>query len=630
MRKIPISVLAIFCSASLLAVHFPPLENENEIQGSIKFLTSGAEEAGSLYFGTCGELDKRLLPLSFYSTPEYWAKYVGTLPGNNLTVVDIFAPWTLTPSPNLSVSPGSNLQVERINAFNGSNIYDGACWQIALAVYGKATQQLDILDVAENQTLLLTKGYDGNADKADANVNRATTKGKTFSYNGVSITNPREAYFFRMIPRSYVSTDPLINLTEGKQYLSIKGKLPPEPTPFALGKVTWMDWKPITGENGWAFFVGPLQLERIRMEANSKSCVSFDSPAVQNAMDVLVAFQNMQSPLGGLYYACGGSLGNQGDHPVNPHQISVENNFSVLAGLLLLQETLHECLKYDHDLTEAQKAHAIVTLKAVEVMIFGGETIQGYHTDGLLAFFKDHAWDKKNGIFRQGGLANQPDQPEWIPEDGLKAVDVSTWGAAVLGQQMIDSWFGFGSAFHLWENVKSWGGYYGPDGALWGVGYSDKDGNGKEADYRKGINSGEWSAGAINLLRCLITQYGEVSVSALNSAEEQAEAKKIILSLQKDHDSLFKNLMSLRSDNYEKSPAYEAVRPANYSSLIPMPADTIAFLYASKRYMIPFGWFANPIPSTTSTAWAIMLHYNFNPFHPKGKYQVHDIVRVGI
>ncbi len=623
-------MLALFCSASLLATSFPPIENENEIQGSIKFLTSGAEQAGSLYYGTCGELEKRLLPLSFYSTPDYWAKYVGTLPGNNLTVVDIFAPWTLTPSPNLTTSPGSNLQVERINTFNGSNIYDGACWQIALAVYGKETQQLDILEVAENQTLLLTAGYDGNADKADANVNRATTKGKIFFYNGVSITNPREAYFFRMVPRNYVSTDPLINFPAGKQYLSIKGKLPPEPTPFALGKVTWMDWKPITGENGWAFLIGPLQLERIRMKANSKSCVSFDSPALQNAIDILVAFQNMQSPLGGLYYACAGSLGNQGDHPVNPHQISVENNFSVLAGLLILQKSLHECLKYDKDLTATQKAQATQILKAVDVMIFGGKTIQGYHTEGLLAFFKDHAWDKKNGIFRQGGLANQPGKPEWIPEDGIKAVDVSTWGAAILGQQMIDGWFGFGSAFHLWENVKSWGGYYGPDKTLWGVGYSDQDGNGKEADYRKGINSGEWSAGAINLLRCLITQYEIVSVSPLYPAEEQDEAKKFVLSLQEDHDSLFQNLMSLRSDKYDKSPAYDDVRPADYPSLIPMPADTIAFLYASKRYMIPFGWFANPIPSTTSTAWAIMLHYNFNPFHPDGNYQVHDIVREGI
>jgi hypothetical protein len=38
------------------------------------------------------------------------------------------------------------------------------------------------------------------------------------------------------------------------------------------------------------------------------------------------------------------------------------------------------------------------------------------------------------------------------------------------------------------------------------------------------------------------------------------------------------------------------------------------YLYASRRYRVPFGWYANPIPSTVSTAWIIMLADDFDPF----------------
>src|SRR5262249_8326489 len=47
-------------------------------------------------------------------------------------------------------------------------------------------------------------------------------------------------------------------------------------------------------------------------------------------------------------------------------------------------------------------------------------------------------------------------------------------------------------------------------------------------------------------------------------------------------------------------------------------------LYASQRYNIPFGWYANPIPSTTSTSWTIFLHYDYNPFQLGGSYNSLD------
>ena len=122
------------------------------------------------------------------------------------------------------------------------------------------------------------------------------------------------------------------------------------------------------------------------------------------------------------------------------------------------------------------------------------------------------------------------------------------------------------------------------------------------------------------MLRCLITQYTAASTSSSYSSDQQQQALQYVAALQKDHDSMFKNLLSLRSDQYPSSSAYGAVRPANYSTLLPIPSNKLAFVYASKRYFIPFGWFANPIPSVTSTSWVMMLDQNFNPFKIGGDY----------
>lgn len=49
-------------------------------------------------------------------------------------------------------------------------------------------------------------------------------------------------------------------------------------------------------------------------------------------------------------------------------------------------------------------------------------------------------------------------------------MDVNTWGVSVLGQPLVDKWFGFGKAYKIW-----------------GVGYSDKDNNGEYGHYEDGI-----------------------------------------------------------------------------------------------------------------------------------------------
>lgn len=606
---------------------FPPFQTEDEVTAIVSFLVSDGnfqEESGTgvTYVGTTEALSGVRLPLSYYSTVAYWGEYVPTTvtpsQGSPLDVTDTFhSDYTLTPDPNTT---GGKLQTERLNVYNGTDIYDAACWQIGLAVAAKAgihppSGIEGLFDLTNNQNLLLQIGYDGNIPATNPppteGANRAVSN-QTFDYYGNTIKDPKNAYFFRMVTQNWLSTDPFMG-TPYISHITAVG-LPSNPR-YKAGIVTWMDWKPITGENAWAFFIGPLQTELLKQQSQGADCVPFNAPAVQNALNVLVAFSYMQSPsTGAMYYAVKGSLGNTGSGTVD-YQVSTENNASTLAGLIVFKKVLQDELQYDPNLTADQKNQIQEALATIQTIIYGKDG-----KSGILGYMQNYAWDKTHGIFYQGGVADKPGQPTWSPTVEPKAVDVNTWGVSVLGQPTIDSWFGFGTAYNIWQNVKEWGAFYGPQNALWGVGYSDQDNNGKGGDYQKGIISAEWTAGAINMVRVLITQYTAVESSSKYSPQEQQQAKQFVAALQVDHDSMVKYLLTLRSDQYAETEAYTPVRPENYNTLVPISSGQLAFIYASKRYMIPFGWFANPLPSTTSTSWSLMLQYNYNPFNPDGTY----------
>jgi hypothetical protein len=239
---------------------------------------------------------------------------------------------------------------------------------------------------------------------------------------------------------------------------------------------------------------------------------------------------------------------------------------------------------------------------------------QGSHqqsTAGLLAFFKNAAW--RDGEFIQGGLANDPKQADaWTPTLTPRAIDANTWGIAALGPNQIDQWFGFGVSYKTWQQIKSWGAY-GVGKKLWGVGYSEQDGNGMNPDgsYKQGVLSAEWTAGAINMVRSLINHYQHVPADSVN----HLNAQRYVKSLLRDESAMIEAIQSLRLDKYltTQFPG----KPRNYGQLITRTSQP--YLYASKRYLIPFGWYANPLPSTCSTAWIIMLADHYDPFGYAGK-----------
>ncbi len=78
---------------------------------------------------------------------------------------------------------------------------------------------------------------------------------------------------------------------------------------------------------------------------------------------------------------------------------------------------------------------------------------------------------------------------------------------------------------------------------------------------------------------------------------------------------MLEGLQNLRFDRYQSAPF--AGKPERYARLL--NSNNGAYVYASKRYEIPFGWYANPLPSTCATAWMIMIAHRYDPFGYSGQ-----------
>jgi len=149
-----------------------------------------------------------------------------------------------------------------------------------------------------------------------------------------------------------------------------------------------------------------------------------------------------------------------------------------------------------------------------------------------------------------------------------------------LGAPLVDSWFGTGTALKIWDTTMKLGGYvYDPSSdTVQGVGYS--------MNQQVEVFSGEWTFGAINMLRIFATQY-----------TDSATKQKLL---------------------YQGT-----VMRQNIEARLTFTDNTISSSvvnYANKRYSIPWGWYANPVAATSSIAWAVMVDENFNPFVLGGSY----------
>ena len=579
-----------------------------DLGATYEFLVSDrSTQGGALYFPAAYRKQGIAMPFSFQDSEQYWGEYVCAFPDRKCAVTDLYDPADYTLKPREAAA--GELQTERVNVHNGTNIYDAAVWQIAVVLGSVVNGFTNFIDadayhLATHQNRVLA---DTESRMALVNTplgKRAVSSGAQFRYNDHLVLNPKSAYSFRMAAPMWLADDPLMD----SRYASLitAREMPRDNPQYRLGRIVWTDWKPVTGENAWAYLLGPLHAAYIHYVVGQKGkCVPFEELAVRNALEILPTFADMQSPLGAVYYAPSHTSKNDGDAPVSPYLVSVENNFSVYAGLQVLRATLETEAASDTRLTADDEDRIRSALALIRTMVSGGQLPDHRVTAGLLSFFKNAAWNGSE--FVQGGFANDPAQKRpWVPLLRPRAVDVNTWGVAALGADRIDEWFGSGAAFRIWSGVKSWGAY-GVGHTLWGVGYSDQDGNGTNPDgaYKQGVLSAEWTAGAIVMVRNMIRHYGSP-----RSAADVAGAAQYERGLREDESAMLDAVQSLRFDKY-KSTEFPG-KPAAYQGLIVQPGKP--YLYASRRYRVPFGWYANPIPSTASTSWIIIVADDFDPF----------------
>jgi hypothetical protein len=599
---------ALLACAALCAAVARADEDIEALAGTYAYLVSArATHGGALYRATQGALKGVVLPYSFSDSERYWGEYVCGLAGVSCAVSDYYDPADF--GIKARSGAGADLQTERVNVHNGTNIYDAATWQIAVVLGAVANHFRNFLDLDPYQ---LASGQNRALGEPGG---RATTAGSLYVYNGTRITEARAAYAFRMTAPLWLVPDPLKDSSHAR--LITVGKLPGDNPGYAFGQISWSDWKPITGDNAWGLLVGPLQAAYLHyVVAGGGSCVPFAEPAVQNAIDVLGAFAALQSALGAVYYAPVGTSQNQGAATVSPYFVSIENNLSLYAGLGILKATLADELRAESQLAAEAKTRIVAASRLIDSMRSGGRLPDGRHTRGLREFLHADAWH--HGEFVTAGFANEPGGgTEWRPSPGPRAVDVNTWGVAALGAEQLEAWFGFGAAYQVWERLKEWGAY-GEGQTLWGVGYSDADQNGRTADgnFRAGVLSAEWTAGAIVMVRNMIHRYRTIPRSAPQFAQAQILAAK----LAEDEARMLAGIQQLRYGRYVE--ARLPGKPADYANLIVEPTTPVRsepYLYSSRRYLIPFGWYANPIPSTAASAWVILIADRYDPFGYAGR-----------
>ncbi len=412
--------------------------------------------------------------------------------------------------------------IERTITHEGMDIYDGAVEQIVLSMAG-GEENLKQAAVADR--------YYWQGAVGDTWNIRAGFPINTFIYdpqNPEKVTSDNDrlgqrGFIFRIIDAdgNYLVTDPL----DGKKSLA---GFPDE------DRLHWVDWKPVAGENAW------VVIAAMQLYARHPERVELDlSRELARAAIIL------QSDIGGIRMAPLGT-----NRTLTPQEkrdfsetnwwynhISTENNISWYAAFRMLYQVTGE--------TQYKKA-----------------------MDGIERYFR-FVWDKRHGFFFQGA---QYKHGQWGPIREGFALDVQTWGIACLGPQDLDSWFGNGAAWRMWQAGRTHSGVFDKQGHLKGVGYTD------EHDRI----SVEWSAGAIMATQEIAYYYRMTSPAWAD------------LSL-RDRSSMRAFMKHLHFNISQSLAAYS---------------------YSSRRGEIPFGWNSHDpqVMSVASTGWMIFVDAGFNPF----------------
>ena len=497
----------------------------------------------------------------------------------------------------------------------GLNLYDAAVWQIALSLWW-------LYDVAyiyeENILYTSTTGHAGTkggnpggitsirADTADFQYGPQKIAGnelKTITYPGNVTHFPEKAgtagapthkgpgsFYYRMIGPKYTMVDPM-NGAYGNAWKYPWPNYDSTTTWNTFGIIHFNDWKPITGENVWGAILGPIQALGLKTMNNltNSTCgdyfripkvpcdfKKFDTtpPPVQLAISIIPALLALQTEQGSLIHCPWGAKIFPPD-PEEGDNVSNENNFSGYASLDVFFEVLTNYTKGSSDEVLQWALMSVTKLRSGLDKWFDAPSILS--PTGQLP----------NGeqVVPQGGHINSSGYfPVAMNTVGGLAIDCQTWGMTVMGQPRIDKNFGAGFSYKIWQIAKKYAGYY-KGTTLAGVGYTDLA-NANGSVPVNTIWSAEWTFGAINMAQTLSMQYA--------ASGDQEKATDLL----NDAQSMY-NQVTMQ-----------------WPQGLQFPDGS--YVYANKRFFIPWGWFSNPISALCSTAWSALMDRNFDPFHWQG------------
>jgi hypothetical protein len=501
----------------------------------------------------------------------------------------------------------------------GLNLYDAATWMIALSLW----QLHDVAYVYEENVLYTgTTGPGGTKNGGPGGLTNIRADNAGFQYGpqrvlgsdlptihypgnvthfpdakkggGGKAGKPTKkgpgSFFYRMIGPYYIMTDPM-NGHYGNAWKFPWPNYDSTTSWNTFGEIHFNDWKPITGENVWGSMLGPIQSLGLKTDNNltAQICgnefrypqvhcdwMKFDTipPSIQLGMSILPALQALQDESGTLFHCPWGSK----IFPPDPDEganLSNENNFSGYASI----DTFYWAVtNYSKGSSSSELKMALTAATRLRA--------------GLKKWFKNPKILSATGqlpnseqVVPQGGHLNSSGyHPVAIDTVGGLAMDCQTWGLAVMTRPEFDGLWGHGKAYKVWKTAVKYAGYY-KGSVLAGIGYTDLA-NANGSVPVNDIWSAEWTFGAINMCQLVGQSYidnGDVAMGQDMIADAQAMYDQVTL------------------------PWPDGLRFPDGS-----------YVYANKRFFIPWGWFSNPISATCSTAWSVMMARNFDPFHYGG------------
>jgi hypothetical protein len=490
--------------------------------------------------------DEPPMPISFYATNAYFdgIPLDQRVPPNSAYTQPMIVPACNHQLIQPDALNAYEFQTERFLTTIGLNIYDGAVHSIASAVLGEPDSaiQYETSIISSSKTCQFgdirgdapCKGVINAGECTDPNQGGACGFCYGAGSNADRSVAKTNAWSFRMI----------------SDYWALQGTVDAR-CPALNMQWTWNDYRPILGENAWAYLTGPLQVAYLKY--GSVTAIPNNDMSITLGLNFLPSVTKMITSVGAVSYSPKNTIGfNNSD---SGYTVSTENQVSLLAGLKMLRYIL------------TQKNINTDQIPVIDNIM---TNIEG---------FIKSAYDPSVGFFRQGGSFNNAGAFSWNTGNMDFAVDCQTWTLSVLGPNKVDGWFGAGTSANIWATAKKLGGYNYLifDGSVEGMGFS--------YNSNDQVFSGEWTFGTINMLRIMAKQ--------LNNSSYTDEANSM-------RDNISQQL-------------------TNTITIKNVPCTGV--YYANKRYYIPFGWWANPLLSTASTGWAVLVDSNFNPFYLGGQYQ---------